>query len=196
MYCRKSTVLQDRDGRPAVRDPTFLAETQLIPKANCDRIMKPQATLAGAWHVGTSKGKGKGKGALPDKQIVLKVNCDRIMKPQATLAGAWRVGGKQGKGGCDLIGSSETASHFNQALKTMLKTLCPPPVTTPTTGATETVLLPNPDIPITVYSEAVAKGTYGGNLTGTRTMSKVSPFNKYTNFSKPMSEYNKVVVDE
>lgn len=164
MYCRNSAVLQDRDGRPAVRDPTFLAETQLIPKANCDRIMKPQATLAGAFWCGQgSVGKGEGK---------------------------------QKEGSSGLLGSSAASSHFNQALKTMLRTLCPPPVTAPTTGATETVLLPNPDIPITIYSEAVAKGTYGGNLTGTRTMSKVSPFNKYTNFSKPMSEYNKVVVDE
>lgn len=103
-------VIKDADMRPAVRDPTFLAETQIMPKADCDRILNQQAQAS---------------------------------------------------------------------------------------GATQTILMPDPNIPITIYSEAVAKGTYGeGSFSGTRTMSKVSPFNKYSNFSKPMSEYNKVVVDE
>ncbi|GFH32307.1 uncharacterized protein HaLaN_31505, partial [Haematococcus lacustris] len=31
-------VMKDRDGRPAVRDPTFLAETQLVPKHLADRV--------------------------------------------------------------------------------------------------------------------------------------------------------------
>ncbi len=30
--------MKDRDGRPAVRDPTFLAETQLVPKHLADRV--------------------------------------------------------------------------------------------------------------------------------------------------------------
>ena len=41
-------------------------------------------------------------------------------------------------------------------------------------GATGTVRLSDPDVPVTIYSEAVAKGTYTGTVTGTRTMSKVS----------------------
>ncbi|GAX79489.1 hypothetical protein CEUSTIGMA_g6930.t1 [Chlamydomonas eustigma] len=102
-------VIKDRDGRPAVRDPTFLAETQMMQKRDADRILKKEALEA---------------------------------------------------------------------------------------GATATARLADPDVPITLYTEAVAKGTYTDSITGTRTMSKVSPFNKYTNFSKPMSEYNKVVVDE
>jgi len=32
-------VIKDRDGRPAVRDPTFLAETQIMAKGNADRIL-------------------------------------------------------------------------------------------------------------------------------------------------------------
>lgn len=31
-------VMKDRDGRPAVRDPTFLAETQLVPRPLGDRV--------------------------------------------------------------------------------------------------------------------------------------------------------------
>lgn len=32
-------VIKDRDGRPAVRDPTFLAETQIMSKGDADRIL-------------------------------------------------------------------------------------------------------------------------------------------------------------
>ena len=41
-------MIKDRDGRPALRDPTFLAETQICVKANVDRLMKPEGTMAGA----------------------------------------------------------------------------------------------------------------------------------------------------
>eukprot|EP00195_Chlamydomonas_chlamydogama_P015010 CAMPEP_0202909992 /NCGR_PEP_ID=MMETSP1392-20130828/50783_1 /ASSEMBLY_ACC=CAM_ASM_000868 /TAXON_ID=225041 /ORGANISM="Chlamydomonas chlamydogama, Strain SAG 11-48b" /LENGTH=274 /DNA_ID=CAMNT_0049599937 /DNA_START=124 /DNA_END=948 /DNA_ORIENTATION=+ len=102
-------VMKDPDGRPTRRDPTFLAETQIMQKSNADRILKEEAVAA---------------------------------------------------------------------------------------GATQTLLLPNPDIPITIYSESVAGGQYGSTFNGTRPMSNVLPFNKFTNFSKPMSEYNKVVIDE
>ncbi|KAJ9525613.1 hypothetical protein QJQ45_003375 [Haematococcus lacustris] len=41
-------VMKDRDGRPAVRDPTFLAETQLVPKHLADRVFGDAAVAAGA----------------------------------------------------------------------------------------------------------------------------------------------------
>lgn len=104
-----SRVIKDPDGRPAQRDPTFLAETQICPRPNVDRIMKEPGTLA---------------------------------------------------------------------------------------GATKTTRLPNDDVPVTVYSEAVATGKYGDTYNGTRPMASTGPFNKYSNFSKPMGEYNKVVIDE
>lgn len=64
-------------------------------------------------------------------------------------------------------------------------------------GATQTILLPNKDLPITIYSEAVATGKYGDAFNGTHTLSKAqAPFNKYANFSKPMSEFSKVAIDE
>lgn len=102
-------VMKDRDGRPAVRDPTFLAETQLVPKHLADRVFGDAAVAA---------------------------------------------------------------------------------------GATQTVVLPNPDIPITLYSEHVATHKYGSTVYGTRPVVGTLPFNKNTNFTKPMGEYSKVVVDE
>ncbi|GFR48684.1 hypothetical protein Agub_g10639 [Astrephomene gubernaculifera] len=63
-------------------------------------------------------------------------------------------------------------------------------------GAVETTVLPNPDVPITIYTEAVAKQTYGGVFPGTTTLNTTSPFGKSTNFTKPMSDYSKVVIDE
>ncbi|PNH05922.1 hypothetical protein TSOC_007785, partial [Tetrabaena socialis] len=62
-------------------------------------------------------------------------------------------------------------------------------------GARDTALLPNPDVPITLYTEAVANKTYGGVFPGTTTLNGASPFGKASNFTKPISEYNKVVVD-
>lgn len=63
-------------------------------------------------------------------------------------------------------------------------------------GATDTILLPDSNVPITMYSEAVANKTYGGTFQGTLTMDHGAPFGKYTNFSKPINDYSKVVVDE
>eukprot|EP00798_Chlamydomonas_sp_ICE-L_P007565 gene7565-718_t len=102
-------VIKDRDGRPAQRDPTFLAETQICPRADVDRYMLEQGTMA---------------------------------------------------------------------------------------GATQTSRMRDPNIPVTIYSESVATGKYGDTFNATRPMEKTAPFNKYANFSKPMGEYNKVVVDE
>ena len=31
--------MKDQDGRPVVRDPIFLAETQIMPKADADRLL-------------------------------------------------------------------------------------------------------------------------------------------------------------
>ncbi|KAG2446850.1 hypothetical protein HYH02_008007 [Chlamydomonas schloesseri] len=102
-------VMKDRDGRPAVRDPTFLAETQMMKKDVVDRLM------------------------------------------------------------------GDTARQ---------------------SGARDTTLLPNPDVPVTIYTEAVANKTYGGVFPGTTTLNTAAPFGKSTNFSKPMNDYSKVVVDE
>jgi len=108
-------VIKDRDNRPAVRDPTFLAETQLCPRADVDRVLRQTATASGATLTST-------------------------------------LGSIAPDGG---------------------------------------------DHAITLYSEKVATAQYAGTMTGgTRTLSKVTPFGKDSNFSKPMSEYNKVVVDE
>ena len=63
-------------------------------------------------------------------------------------------------------------------------------------GARDTSVLPNPDVPVTIYSEAVASKTYGGTFSGTAALNSVSPFGKATNFSKPMGDYAKVVIDE
>lgn len=102
-------VIKDRDGRPAVRDAMFLAETQIMQKCDADRILRREAAEA---------------------------------------------------------------------------------------GATGTLRLADLDVPVTIYSEAVAAGAYTGTVSGTRCMSQAAPFNKFSNFSKPMTEYNKVVVDE
>ncbi|GIL78511.1 hypothetical protein Vretifemale_7872, partial [Volvox reticuliferus] len=102
-------VTKDPDGRPAQRDPTFLAETNIMSKQLADRIMGNKAKEA---------------------------------------------------------------------------------------GAQDTTLLPNPDVPVTIYTEAVAKQTYGGVFPGTTTLNSSSPFGKSTNFTKPMSDYSKVVIDE
>lgn len=69
--------MRDHDGRPAVRDPTFLAETQIMRKAQSDRVLGDAAISA---------------------------------------------------------------------------------------GATQTVLLPNPDVPVTIYSESVATRKYTGQF--------------------------------
>lgn len=63
-------------------------------------------------------------------------------------------------------------------------------------GARDTSLLANPDVPVTIYSEAVANKTYGGTFSGTAALNSASPFGKTTNFSKPMGDYSKVVIDE
>jgi hypothetical protein len=63
-------------------------------------------------------------------------------------------------------------------------------------GARDTALLANPDVPVTIYSEAVASKTYGGTFSGTAALNGASPFGKATNFSKPMGDYSKVVIDE
>ncbi|GLC39037.1 hypothetical protein PLESTB_001286400 [Pleodorina starrii] len=102
-------VTKDPNGRPAVRDPTFLAETNIMAKQVADRLMVD-----------------KGREA----------------------------------------------------------------------GARDTTLLPNPEVPVTIYTEAVAKQTYGGVFPGTTTLNSNSPFGKSTNFTKPMSDYSKIVVDE
>lgn len=102
-------VMKDRDGRPAQRDPTFLAEHEIVPKQLADRV-------------------------------------------------------------------------FGETARSM--------------GAADTVVLPDPNVPITVYSEAVASKTYGHSFQGTLTMNHGAPFGKYSNFSKPMNDYSKVVVDE
>ncbi|KXZ50088.1 hypothetical protein GPECTOR_18g65 [Gonium pectorale] len=104
-----ATVMKDPDGRPAQRDATFLAETNMLAKQAADRLLGDKAKQA---------------------------------------------------------------------------------------GARDTTLLPNPDIPVTVYTEAVANRTYGGVFPGTTTLNTASPFGKSTNFTKPISDYSKIVVDE
>lgn len=59
-----------------------------------------------------------------------------------------------------------------------------------------TARLQDPDTPITVYTEAVAKGQYGTTLYGTMPTSNSAPFRKYDNFSKPLSDPNKVLINE
>ena len=39
--------MHDPDGRPALRDPTFLAETQIVPRQLGDRVFGGTATMAG-----------------------------------------------------------------------------------------------------------------------------------------------------
>ncbi|KAG1674736.1 hypothetical protein FOA52_013572 [Chlamydomonas sp. UWO 241] len=108
-------VIKDRDNRPAVRDPTFLAETQMCARGDVDRVLKQAAVASGATLTAT-------------------------LSPSATSGD---------------------------------------------------------EVPVTIYSEAVAKAAYSGTMTGgTRTLSKVTPFGKECNFSKTMSEHSKVVVDE
>uniref|UniRef100_A0A7S0YJ90 Uncharacterized protein n=1 Tax=Polytomella parva TaxID=51329 RepID=A0A7S0YJ90_9CHLO len=63
-------------------------------------------------------------------------------------------------------------------------------------GALATTQLPNPDIPVTIYSESVATKNFGKTFVGTTVTSQNAPFNRYSNFSKPMGEYNKLIVDE
>lgn len=64
------------------------------------------------------------------------------------------------------------------------------------TGLTATQRLSNADIPVTIYSESVAFNKYEGKFQGTRALANTIPFNKQTNFTKPMNEYSKVVEDE
>eukprot|EP01026_Neomeris_dumetosa_P062765 TRINITY_DN59474_c0_g1_i1.p1 TRINITY_DN59474_c0_g1~~TRINITY_DN59474_c0_g1_i1.p1 ORF type:complete len:200 (+),score=26.33 TRINITY_DN59474_c0_g1_i1:280-879(+) len=53
------------------------------------------------------------------------------------------------------------------------------------------------EIPITFYSEKVASDKYmGTSVYGTLSKGKHSPFGKDSNFSKPISDYTKVVDDE
>ena len=40
LYRIGTRVIKDRDGRPAIRDPTFLSETQIMQKRDADRILK------------------------------------------------------------------------------------------------------------------------------------------------------------
>jgi hypothetical protein len=105
--------MKDPDGRPAVRDPVFLAETQMVQKADADRWIKQQGTLQ-------------------------------------------------------------------------------------TTGALSSARLPDQDIAVTIYSEAVASGVYTTTVVngGTLPISSKGPFNKSCNFTKPMGHYDKVVIDE
>ena len=55
-----------------------------------------------------------------------------------------------------------------------------------------TARLDQRDIPVSIYSEAVAKGTFGRSLYGSAPFSG-APFARDSNFSKPISELNKVV---
>ncbi|KAF5835578.1 hypothetical protein DUNSADRAFT_7180 [Dunaliella salina] len=66
-------------------------------------------------------------------------------------------------------------------------------------GATQTSVLPDPDIPIMIYTESVAAnrgGAPASTFRGTETVNPSQPFNKHTNFTKPISDYSKVVEDE
>ncbi|MEW5316936.1 MAG: hypothetical protein WDW38_008275 [Sanguina aurantia] len=102
-------IMRDRDGRPATRDATFLAETSMMTKHLADRKFAQAAVQA---------------------------------------------------------------------------------------GLTATQRLSNADIPVTIYSESVAFNKYEGRFQGTRALASAIPFNKQTTFTKPMSEYSKVVENE
>lgn len=106
-------VMKDPDGRPAIRDPVFLAETRLVNKGDADRWIKQEGTLQ-------------------------------------------------------------------------------------TTGALSSARLPDQDVAVTIYSEAVAGGSYTTTKIngGTLPVSSKAPFNKSCNFTKPMGHYDKVVIDE
>lgn len=60
-------VMRDHDGRPAVRDPTFLAEANLIPKQRADRVM-PGAQMAGATLTGR----------LPDPSVPVTIYSEAV----------------------------------------------------------------------------------------------------------------------
>lgn len=76
--------------------------------------------------------------------------------------------------------------------------LIPPrPETTMKVEQYKTTLVTNgldlEETPVTLYTEAQAGHTYAGEIPGTK---PEQGFGKYTNFSKPMSDYSKVVENE
>lgn len=48
------------------------------------------------------------------------------------------------------------------------------------------------DVPVTIYSEAASKGQYGGTVYGSR-ITGPATFAKNSDFSKPLSEYSKIM---
>ena len=48
------------------------------------------------------------------------------------------------------------------------------------------------DVPVSIYSEAAMQGQYGGSVYGSRIVSP-SIFAKNCDFSKPISEYSKIM---
>lgn len=48
------------------------------------------------------------------------------------------------------------------------------------------------DVPVTVYSEAALKGQYGATVYGSR-ITGPATFAKNSDFSKPLSEYSKIM---
>ena len=51
------------------------------------------------------------------------------------------------------------------------------------------------DVPVTIYSEHIAKGTYNGTMYGTKPFG-VSHFGKMTNFTKQIGDFTKDPSDE
>lgn len=50
----------------------------------------------------------------------------------------------------------------------------------------------DPDVPVSIYSEAAVQGQYGGSVYGSRIVGP-SIFARNSDFSKPISEYSKIM---
>jgi len=62
-------------------------------------------------------------------------------------------------------------------------------------GSTAQCLSPpyrDADVPVSVYSEAALRGQYGGSVYGSR-ITGPATFAKNSDFSKPISEYSKIM---
>ena len=142
-------VIKDRDGRPAVRDPTFLSETQIMQKRDTDRIL-----LRCVWGGRYQREEDPGAcGVVLDEK---KRGLIDLYGP-----GESELDHLHGSPSWDLLSCSFlthqhsihtiTLSHYHREGMEA--------------GATGTVRLSDPDVPVTLYSESVAKGTYTGTVT-------------------------------
>ena len=50
----------------------------------------------------------------------------------------------------------------------------------------------DPDVPVSIYSEAALQGQYGGTVYGSRATGPAT-FARNSDFSKPISEYSKIM---